>query len=542
MITIYCFLVPVWSLFNFVNFFPPFLSLFSVAPIVVMEPRAGLVVNESEPMVSIYCTYTANPSGLLENETVWFKDGRVLDTSTGVPGHYSTSVASYPILTIRNVGRADSGHYYCSTANQLGAGVPDSAVFLNVLYAPTARLTVVPDPSGSVDPNLIKEGIELRMVCEVVEGNPRNATRMRWLKDGQLMSELEGETAERAKTLTQNGITRELTGNYSCVAVSEAGASRPSNSVPVVVRYPPGKALVRLLNEPYPVKGENLSLECIVGDRGRPSDSTEYHWVNADGQTFESRGPVLRINGLRLVNRGNISCAAVNEVGFGPAGVFELIPYAPPRFINPLPATIGVNENLEKNGGQGGGGTSAAESQRSQSTDEEHYRYDVLPPEGPEGVSNGPHKNGGKSSSSTMSVYCRVECYPLCSITWYRNEVPVENGTDGHLVVTTVQPEEFLLNRFPSVLSTLTWNITASSGSSSSGSGGRHLDRVRDSGTIYSCVSSENMVGPSVRSDTRFQVECKCKPLFSLFYFFSLGFGFYFLLCFTVLSLSHSVQ
>lgn len=440
-----------------------------------MEPQNGLTVNESTPMVSIYCTFTANPSTLLENETLWYKDGRVIDLSNRL--HYTSSYVGYPILTILNVGRNDTGHYYCSTANQLGSGVPETSVHLNVLYPPTVTLTVYPTTATDY---LIKEGDNIRMNCDIFDGNPRNASRMRWLKNnGETVSELDSETTAH-KELTWMSISRSLTGNYTCQAISEAGESEPSNEVAIIVHYPPGKSIIRLLNEPYPIKGENLSLECIVNDPGRPSTKTEFHWENSEGMTFDTRGPILTIPNLRLLNRGNITCAAVNDVGFGARGVFELIPYAPPRFINPLPKTIGVNENFHSK--------SASDSQQ-QKDSEDNYHYDFVPDSG----SNDP-------KSDTMSVYCRVECFPLCTITWYRNDQPIDNSTGEYDITQAVQPEEFLLNRFPSVVSTLTWNVSALG----------PLDRHRDSGVIYSCVSSNNMVGPSVRSDTKFQVECKC--------------------------------
>src|SRR5699024_10282046 len=159
---------------------------------------------------------------------------------------------------------------------------------------------------------------------------------------------------------------------------------------------------------------------------------------------------------------------------------------------------IGVNENFHQNQ------QATSESQRQNNPD--HYHYDFVP----EGGAHGPRTG----LPEKMSVYCRVECFPLCTISWYRNDQPIDNTTGEYQVTTALQPEEFLLNRFPSVVSTLTWNVSALG----------PLDRIRDSGVIYSCVSSNNMVGPSVRSDTKFQVECKCTfsvlflPSFLLFF------------------------
>lgn len=464
-----------------------------------MEPQNGLTVNESTPMVSIYCTYYANPINLLDNETIWFKNGRPLDTTDRT--RYSLSSTNHPTLTILKVSRNDSGLYHCSLANSLGSGVPNTSVTLNVLYPPIVSLLVYPDPSSDY---LLKEGDKLSMICDILDGNPRSASRMRWLKNnGETFSELDSDTSSQ-KELSWLSIPRSLTGNYTCQAISEAGPSEPSNEVEINVHYPPGKSIIRLLDEPYPIKGRNLTLECIVNDRGRPSEHTEYHWENSDGMIFDSRQSILTIQNVRLVNRGNITCSGINEVGSGARGMFELLPYAPPRFINPLPATVGVNENLRSSTSlndksDANGYISAyshqANHNRFNNGNEETYGY----------VTNDLKDSNINvlGPSDTINLYCRVECFPLCSITWYRNDQPIDNGTNNgeFRIIEEQLPEEFLLNRFAGVESTLIWNISRS--------GRTFLDRIRDSGTIFSCISSGNLVGPSIRSDSKFQVECK---------------------------------
>ncbi|KAF7488474.1 Hemicentin-2 [Sarcoptes scabiei] len=475
------------------------------SPIVVMKPQNGLIVNESTPMIRIYCTYYANPTTLLENETVWFKDGRLLDVSDR--SHYSVTTVNHPILTIMNVKRNDSGNYYCSIANALGSGVPNSTVHLNVLYPPEVSLSVYPDPKSDY---LLKEGDDLRMICDILDGNPRQASRMRWLKNnGETFSELDSDSSAQ-KELSWLSIPRSLTGNYTCQAISDAGASDLSNEIEIIVHYPPGKSIIRLLDEPYPIKGKNLSLECIVNDRGLPNDRTEFHWENSDGMIFESRQSTLIIPNVRLVNRGNISCSAFNEIGFGARGLFELIPYAPPRFINPLPSMIGVDENLRSGRDQNESLMNSL-GHNNQKLSSENYGYVTLNQnqqltmhQRSSMIANDTSRASATSDTAieSISFYCRVECYPLCSIDWYRNDQLIQNGSHGFdefRIVEEQLPEEFVLNRFAGVESTLFWNIRQS--------GRTKLDRNRDSGQKFSCVSSGNLVGPSIRSDSRFQVE-----------------------------------
>jgi hypothetical protein len=417
-----------------------------------MEPQNGLIVNESADMVNIYCTFTSNPPELIENSTLWYKDNELLPLNDTT--HYISQLSGYPILTIVNLTRNDSGAYYCTLSNQIGVGKPEAAVLLNVLYPPTVNLQIYPNPSQGF---AIKEGDDVRMICDIIDGNPLNASKVKWMKNsGELVNELDGESTAQ-KEITWLSISRSLTGNYTCLAISDAGSSQISNVVEIDVSYPPSKALIRQLNGIYAIKGKNLTLECIVSDLGKPSIGTEYYWENADGIPFESKGPTLHITNLELKNRGNISCAAVNEVGFGPKGRFEIVPYAVPQIIDSLPPTIGVNEKRIKK---------------------------LI-----EGVEEG--------VEDTISVSCRVECYPICHINWYQNNQLIDNGSQFYHIKNSIHPEEFLLNRFVSIVSSLVFNLSALSPS---------LDRT--SRSLYSCVSSDNVVGPSVKSEMQFLVEC----------------------------------
>lgn len=116
-----------------------------------MEPQSGLIVNEDTEMVNIYCTFSSNPPELTQNAT-WFKDG--LELMVHNDSHYISHFSGYPILTILNPNRTDSGVYWCSVANEVGEGVPDKGARINVLF-PT------PEPietTTTLSPDIIKEG------------------------------------------------------------------------------------------------------------------------------------------------------------------------------------------------------------------------------------------------------------------------------------------------------------------------------------------------------------------------------------------------
>lgn len=94
---------------------------------------------------------------------------------------------------------------------------------------------------------------------------------------------------------------------------------------------------------------------------------------------------------------------------------------------------------------------------------------------------------------------CRVECDPLCDINWFKNgELINSNSTNDYIIKQTVHQEEFLLNRFLSVVSTLKFNMPVIG----------VLNRYEDNAN-YSCQSNDTSIGPAVESQMKFDVECK---------------------------------
>lgn len=71
----------------------------------------------------------------------------------------------------------------------------------------------------------------------------------------------------------------------------------------------------------------------------------------------------------------------------------------------------------------------------------------------------------------------------------------------------TVSPPNTPTNDFESIRSTLIWNMSAWPGG--------QLDRIHDSAN-YTCQSTDNGVGPGVKSSTAFRVECKYSQFVAL--------------------------
>lgn len=108
---------------------------------------------------------------------------------------------------------------------------------------------------------------------------------------------------------------------------------------------------------------------------------------------------------------------------------------------------------------------------------------------------------GARWNDQFINLTCRVECSPLCTISWSKNGRPIDKGlTNRYDVRELVERSNPTANIFESVRSTLIWNMAAWPGS--------QLDRMIDNAN-YSCHSSGNIVGTGVNSTTTFGVECK---------------------------------
>ncbi|XP_023228878.1 hemicentin-1-like, partial [Centruroides sculpturatus] len=271
--------------------------------------------------------------------------------------------------------------------------------------------------------------------CDIIDGNPANLLLVRWYKDNKLMNEA------TSKEIRWLNVTRKLTGNYSCQGQNEAGWGNISEPVQFVVNYLPGKAKLHHLDRPA-VKGKHTTLSCEVDDLGSP-EATAFHW-EYNGKVLLVTTANYTIDRVSLNSRGNYSCAAKNTLGIGQQEYYILHPKAPPVFIERPPSEYGASQN-----------------------------------------------------DSSISISCRVECFPMCKIEWLKNGASLKDSK-MYIIKSTEHPEEVEKNTFPSMVSTLTWNLAAWPGGV--------LDRELDN-AYYTCTSSGNDVGHGVSTATYFRVE-----------------------------------
>lgn len=180
----------------------------------------------------------------------------------------------------------------------------------------------------------------------------------------------------------------------------------------------------------------------------KPINSHRFHWLKG------GRGPMANIIGkdwiiepLGLDSRTNYSCFGYNDGGHGQAATIFLDVFAPPFFIKNLNPYTGV-----------------------------------------------------LYSSRNASLSCRIECVPRCKISWLRDNVEIDAKDSRYFVKEEYVASSPATGDFESVLSVLHFNMSAWPN--------HKFDALADNAN-YSCVSSENTVGPGVRSSTYFGIQCK---------------------------------
>lgn len=415
------------------------------APIVRVSPE-NFTVKETMDVL-IFCEYSANPPKL--THVNWYQDHRQVDVA-GQPDKYGNGNVEHPMLLIKNSSASDMGEYTCRVSNDVGASLVLNSAFVSVLYRP--QVQVLMDP---MEPVSEEDRRNVTLICDIVKANPEDLERVRWYLDGELLKELpecDGNTSlytsnselcdiDPARLLLEN-VFKDFHGNYSCEGMNEAGWGLRSSDVELVVHYPPGPATITY-DPPMVIKGQSLELTCNIEDPGRPAANT-FLWYRGSHLVPDETSPSWTINSVSLETEDNFTCVPVNMEGKGDQATADIDVLAAPFFIDRLPP---------------------------------YY--------------------GALMSSERVSLACRVECSPLCSISWLKNGQPLRNDT--HYTITSrVVPPDPSSGDLESVRSELTWLMDMWPDGV--------LDRERDN-AIYNCTSTSNLAGPGDSSKTIFRVE-----------------------------------
>ncbi|XP_018359928.1 PREDICTED: hemicentin-1 isoform X3 [Trachymyrmex cornetzi] len=417
-------------------------------PIIKMKPN-NITVNETDDFL-IFCDYEANPATLLK--VTWLRDDDELVLNEE---HYDGGITEQTALTVKNATPSDMGSYKCILENNAGPTVSEATVQVSVFYKPVVEVIMDPEtPVNEAD----RQNVSL--TCEVDAGNPAILTAVRWYLDGDLLKELpdcsRNSTAmtsseeslafcdiDPSKLLLES-VGRTFHGNYSCEGKNDAGWGPNSPSTSVIVYYKPGPASITY--EPRQVvKKQALSITCFVLDPGRPRVAG-FKWLRGWHRLPDENEATLFIESVNLETEANFTCLAYNEAGDGePATTFIDVSVAP-TFIKKLHSYRG-------------------------------YVY------------NAPN----------VSIMCWVECAPICTISWLRDDIPMNfTKTNRYYVSNVYHPPDPRTDDFESIQSTLIWNLTVWPNG--------QLDRAEDN-VKFTCKSSSNGIGPGVESFTHFHVE-----------------------------------
>lgn len=412
-------------------------------PVVHVEP-SNFTTNESGNIL-LLCRYISNPSKL--DSVIWAKNGKNLSLTAD---KYEGGTVENPPLVIKNVSRDDMGDYTCTCKNSVGAQESEESAFLNVQYPPSVQISI--DPATPVK---AKDQTNVTLVCLVTSGNPSALNKVRWYLGDELLKELpecnytsyneDGEVEGSGGQLcgidpsiiSLENVVEGMAGNYTCQGMNIAGWGPESEPAEVIVYYPPSAAKLRFTPSKV-IKKASVTLDCSVEHPGRP-ENVSYLWYRGTYQIQDVTTSNWTISPVLLETKSNFTCIAFNEGGQSIPATVAIDVSAPPAFIQNLPPYQGV-----------------------------------------------------LMSSKNISLTCRVECSPICYITWYKDGLQL-SGNDNPLyyVKTAVYPPDVRKNDFESIESTLYWNMTAWPDSM--------LDRAVPNSN-YSCQSSPNGIGPGVNS------------------------------------------
>ncbi|XP_041674200.1 hemicentin-1 isoform X19 [Drosophila eugracilis] len=374
----------------------------------------------------------------------WYRNDDLVNVN--VTNHYKGGNSENVALVIKSAGKEDIGNYSCELSNTIGKGTSNRKINLDVQYVPSVEILMIPE--GPVKES---EESNVTLFCNVLDANPLILTKVRWYANSTLLKELPDceETREDLCHIDPSKLLLESIGrgffyNYSCEGFNSAGWGPRSEDKELMVHYEPGPAIL----SHFPlvaVKKKSVTFSCSVDDPGYP-DSNRFRWLRG------GRGPLQDIvtkdwtvEPVGLDSRTNYSCYAYNEGGKGVMATVNLEVHAPPFFIKNLPPYTGMLH-----------------------------------------------------SSSNATLTCRIECVPRCEISWQKDGDPIERNDTRYIIKEKYMEASPATGDFESMLSVLHFNMPNWPNAK--------FDIEADNAN-YTCVSSSNTVGGSIRSRTYFGIE-----------------------------------
>ncbi|XP_068913972.1 hemicentin-1-like isoform X3 [Tenebrio molitor] len=363
-------------------------------PLVILRANKTAFTESEGESVALLCTYEANPPLLLN--IVWEKNGRVLAVN---PNKYTFDSADNLSLTLVDATREDTGEYKCKLRNMIGEG-ESQGVFIGVQHPPAVELVVI---SSNLEPF---EDANITLTCKVVTPNPLQLRKVHWFVNDQPLEDWKDQLSnyktvagEDSSVLILTNIEDTFSDNFTCQGENDLGVGPVSESQEVTYSYP--DIPTKLTYTPSEVvKGEEVTLECSLDNVDLPGN-VSYHWYR-NGYRFGAITTAKWTHRASLDTRKNITCVVTNGKRSSIPASVSIDVMAPPSFIKTPPPYRGV---LKKSG--------------------------------------------------NVTLTCRVECFPLCSIKWYENDNLLESDST-YTITNQIHPADFVRNYFESIESSLT--------------------------------------------------------------------------------------
>ncbi|XP_071397681.1 Fc receptor-like protein 2 [Centroberyx affinis] len=265
-------------------------------PSVLVSPSGETVEGSS---VNLTCSSDANPAATY----TWYKENGNPDRKP---------LKTEPQLDFVSIQSSDSGEYYCSAENELGAKSSDS-ISINVKYAPKVPSVLV-SPSGET-----VGGSSVNLTCSS-DANP--AATYTWYKEN---GNPDRKPLKTEPQLDFVSIQSSDSGEYYCSAENELGA-KSSDSISINVKYGPKVPSVLVSPSGETVEGSSVTLTCSSD----ANPAATYTWYKENEASPKASGQTFTITDIRPEHSGNYYCEAQNRRGHNNS-TLQLTVVAAPR-------------------------------------------------------------------------------------------------------------------------------------------------------------------------------------------------------------------
>ncbi|XP_071385996.1 B-cell receptor CD22-like [Centroberyx affinis] len=265
-------------------------------PSVLVSPSGEIVEGSS---VNLTCSSDANPAATY----TWYKEN-------GNPDHEPFSAG--PQLDLVSIQSSDSGEYYCTAENELGAKRSDS-ISINVKYGPK-NTSVSVSPSGE-----IVEGSSVTLTCSS-DANP--AATYTWYKEN---GNPDRKPLKTGPQLDFVSIQSSDSGEYYCAAKNELGGNR-FDSISINVKYGPKNTSVLVSPSGETVEGSSVTLTCSSD----ANPAATYTWYKENRTLHQGPEESYSFTSISSEDSGTYHCQSDNQYGqFNSSSLFIDVQYAP---------------------------------------------------------------------------------------------------------------------------------------------------------------------------------------------------------------------